>query len=240
MCSPHVMETVNREISRRSALGLLAVPAVVGAASRPVTAREQDVRANGFSTIHDLTYPLTPETPVFPGVKPIQVTPRLTIAENGIFSNEVIYTEHCGTHLDAPAHFAAGGHTTDQLDARQFFAPLAVISVADRATRDPDTGVTVDDVRVWERRYGRLPQRAFVAMDSGWDQRVGDSESFVNADAHGVQHAAGFTVEAAQFLTEERDIVGVGVDTLSLDLGMVEGYTPRTGSSCRLVSMGSS
>ena len=224
MCSPHVMEIVNREISRRSALGLLAAPAVVGAASRPVTAREQEVRANGFSTIHDLTHPLTPETPVFPGVKPIQVTPRLTIAENGIFSNEVIYTEHCGTHLDAPAHFAAGGQTTDQLDARQFFAPLAVISVADRATRDPDTGVTVDDVRVWERRYGRLPQRAFVAMGSGWDQRVGDSESFVNADVHSVQHAPGFTVEAAQFLTEERDIVGVGVDTLSLDLGMVEGY----------------
>ncbi len=87
MCAPSVMKTVRQEISRRHALGLLAAPAVVGTASRPVAAREQDViRAEGFTTIHDLTHALTPKTPVFPGVNPIQVTPRLTIASNGIFA----------------------------------------------------------------------------------------------------------------------------------------------------------
>ena len=225
MCTPHVIDTVNREISRRHALGLLAATALAGTASRPVAARQPDVvRAEGFTTIHDLTHALTPKTPVFPGVKPIQVTPRLTIARNGIFSNEVIFTEHCGTHLDAPAHFAAGGRTTDQMDARQLFAPLAVISIGDRADRDPDTGVTVDDLRAWERQHGRLPHGAFVAMDSGWERRVGDSEAFVNADAQEVMHFPGFTVDAAEFLTKERDLVGVGVDTLSLDIGMSSGY----------------
>ena len=127
---------------------------------------------------------------------------------------------HNGTHLDAPVHFAAGGLSTDQMDPQQFFAPLAVISIADRAARDPDTGITVDDLRAWERQHGRLPDGAFVAMNSGWDQRVGDSQAFLNADAEAVLHFPGFSVEAAQFLIEERDIVGVGVDTLSLDVGM--------------------
>ena len=41
----------------------------------------------------------------------------------------------------------------------------------------------------------------------------------MNADAEGTHHWPGFGAEAARFLTEQRDIVGVGVDTLSLDVG---------------------
>ena len=61
-------------------------------------------------------------------------------------------------------------------------------------------------------------------MNSGWDRRIGDSEAFLNADAKGM-HFPGFSLEAAQFLTEERDIVGVGVDTLSLDVGISMPFT---------------
>ena len=110
--------------------------------------------------------------------------------------------------------------TSRPKDAREFFAPLAVISVADRTSRDPDTGVAVDDVRAWEREHRRLSEGAFVVMDSGWGQRVADSEAFVSVDAQEVMHFPGFTLEAAEFLTVERDIVGVGVDTLSLDTGI--------------------
>lgn len=225
MCAPHVIDSVNQEISRRRALGLLAAPAVVGASTRTAQAQAPEmVRESGIREVHDLTHALTPNTPVFPGVSPIEVTPRLTIEKNGIFGNQVTFTEHSGTHLDAPAHFAAGGHTTDQMPARQFFAPLAIISIADRAARDPDTGVTVEDIRTWETSHGPLPRGAFVAMDSGWDRRAGDGRAFANADENRVMHFPGFTVDAAEFLTTERDIVGVGVDTLSLDLGMVTGY----------------
>ena len=225
MCAPHVIDSVNHEISRRRALDCLPRPRSPARSSGSAHAQSGDVvRAEAITRVHDLTHALTPDTPVFPGVSPIQVTPRLTVEENGIFSNQVTFTEHSGTHLDAPAHFAAGGHTTDQMPARQFFAPLAVVSIADRAARDPDTGVTVDDIVGWERAHGQLPPGAFVAMDSGWDQRAGDSKAFANQDAQDVMHFPGFTVEAAEFLTSEREIVGVGVDTLSLDLGMVTGY----------------
>ena len=48
---------------------------------------------------------------------------------------------------------------------------------------------------------------------------MGSSERFVNADAHGVMHFPGFSAEVAKFLNDERDIVGIGSDTLSLDVG---------------------
>ena len=155
---------------------------------------------------------------LFSAFEPVQITERFSIDGIGFYGN-VVVNEHAGTHMDAPVHFAAGALSTDQMDPRQFFAPLAVISIADRVARDPDTGVTVDDLQAWERQHGRLPEVAFVAMNSGWDRRVDDTAAFLNADAQGTMHFPGFTPEAAQFLTEDRDIVGVGVDTLSLDLG---------------------
>ena len=220
MCAPSVIGTVREEISRRQALGLLSVPVLAGAVARPAEARQpQAVLSGDFTTVHDLTHTLSPQTPVFPAFKPLQVVERFTIARDNFYAVELTLDEHMGTHLDAPVHFSAGGQSADQMEPRQFFAPLAVISISDRAAQNPDTGVTVDDLSAWERQHGRLPEGAFVAMNSGWDRRVDDSQAFLNADAQGVLHFPGFTAEAAQFLTQERDIVGAGVDTLSLDLG---------------------
>ena len=84
--------------------------------------------------------------------------------------------------------------------------------------------VTVDDVLAWERRHGRLPSGAFVAMHSGWDARIGDANRFLNKDAQGTMHAPGFSEAAARFLAQERDIVGAGVDTLSLDVASAQKF----------------
>jgi kynurenine formamidase len=119
--------------------------------------------------------------------------------------------------MDAPAHFVSGATTADKLPAGKFIAPLAVISIADRASRDADALVSVDDVLTWEKQHGRLPAGAFVAMYSGWDAKAGNAERFLNRDAKGTMHAPGFSEEVARFLVKERDIVGAGVDTLSLD-----------------------
>jgi kynurenine formamidase len=191
--------------------------AAVGPAS-PAAAQQKPVRlAKGFRDVHDLTHVFSPHTPVFPAFKPIQIRAKFSIAKDGFFANEVTFDEHTGTHLDAPVHFVANAVTADKLPADRFFAPLAVVSIADRASRNADALLSVDDVLAWEKRHGRLPAGAFVAMYSGWDSRVGSVERFLNKDAKGTMHAPGFSEEAARFLVKERDIVGAGVDTLSLD-----------------------
>ncbi len=159
----------------------------------------------------------SPRTPVFPAFKPIQIRAKFSIAKDGFFANEVTFDEHTGTHLDAPVHFVANAVTADKLPADKFFAPLAVISIADRASRNADALLSVDDVLAWEKQHGRLPAGAFVAMYSGWDAKVAAPDRFLNKDAKGTMHAPGFGEEAARFLVKERDIVGAGVDTLSLD-----------------------
>ncbi len=73
--------------------------------------------------------------------------------------------------MDAPAHFVAGGRFTPQLELRELVLPIVVIDISRRAESDPDAVVDADDLRRFERRHGRIPDGALVAMDSGWAGR---------------------------------------------------------------------
>ena len=124
--------------------------------------------------------------PVYPAYKPVQIRQRFNVARDGFAANEVTFDEHTGTHLDAPSHFVAGAVSGDRIPAAQLIAPLAVIGIADRASKTPDALVTVDDLLSWEKRHGRLPSGALVAMDAGWDARANSADRFLNRDAKGV------------------------------------------------------
>jgi kynurenine formamidase len=178
----------------------------------------------GFRTVVDLTHPFSPALPVFPSYRPVQVRPRFSIARDGFAANEVTYDEHTGTHVDAPSHFVTGGISGDRLPVDRLVAPLVVISIADRAARDPDALLSADDVLQWEKRHGRVPVGALVAMHAGWDARVDSTDRFLNRDAKGTMHAPGLSEQAARFLVTERDVCAVGVDTLSLDAGAAEEF----------------
>jgi kynurenine formamidase len=218
------MHAVREELSRRHFLGALG--ATVTAAALPdsiAAAQDKPVRlAKGFRDVYDLTHTFTPKFPVYPAFRPIRIVERFTIAKDGFYASELTVDEHTGTHMDAPIHFVAKTSTADRLPADRLIAPLAVISIKARADKDPETLVTVDDLLAWEKRHGRLPRGAVVAMYSGWDARITDPEKFLNRDAKGTLHSPGFSGEAAQFLVKERDIVGVGVDTVSLDAGSAQ------------------
>jgi kynurenine formamidase len=212
------MEVVRGAVTRRGFMGMLGAAAAGVAGPLPEWGEGLELRGR-IRRVDDLTHVATPSFPVYPGNIALAIRNVRTIPANGFYANELTLNEHTGTHMDAPAHFAAGGLTADRLAPETLVAPLAVIDIAARAARDPDTVLTADDIRAWERRHGRLRRGAFVAMCSGWDSRVGDPARFLNQDAGGTMHFPGIDPAAAAFLLAEREIVGVGVDTLSLDFG---------------------
>lgn len=173
-----------------------------------------------FSHIVDLTHTLSPASPVFPSLPTFQVeTPFATHEANHVSINRYTISDHCGTHLDAPYHVSPTGLYTDQIPLQSLVAPIAVINIGEKAQKEHASQVTPDDILAWERVHGRLPKDAAVFMASGWAARIGSSADYVNIDASGVAQFPGFSVEAAQMLVHEREIVGIGVDTLSLDFG---------------------
>jgi kynurenine formamidase len=208
------MQKVATAMTRRNVLGAgLAAAASVAA---PGIARAAEQRTVHFHEIVDLTHTAFPTFPNFFKLS-MEVTPIFSVEENGVYVNRLTLPEHFGTHWDAPAHFVAGAPTAEQVPAERLIAPLAVIDISERAGGDPDSVVVPDDILRWESRHGRLRRGSFLAMHSGWDARLPGDE-FLN-EIDGVYHFPGWGLEAAQFLLEEREFVGLGVDTHGIDPG---------------------
>ncbi|MCS6864212.1 MAG: cyclase family protein [Gemmataceae bacterium] len=240
MCAPSVLHVALAGMNRREALhfavgvmaGALASTGEKTAAARPTEETPPDPRpiprppqrAIAADTILDLTHTLTPTFPIWPGNKPIALTNTSTFAQHGFYANRWDVGEHHGTHLDAPAHCSADGATVEAIEPASFIAPLAVIDLRERVKNNPDAAVTVDDLTTWEKRHGRLPKGCAVALYSGWDQHAGDAKAFLGTDATGTLHFPGFSQDAAAFLRDERDVVGLLVDTLSIDIGATQEF----------------
>ena len=210
-------------VSRRAALvGGAAVAASAASAVLGGTAQAGErgpAFPRGRHGLRDLTHPLTTSFPAFvPGEEAARRT-TVTIEANGYYMQEWRIIEHIGTHLDAPGHFVVGGRLATELRPAELIAPAVVVDIADLAARDPDTVVTVDDLRAFERRHGRIPRDGVVLMDSGWAAKVGDPDAYRNPDAAGTLHFPGFGPEATEWLVRRRGVRGVGVDTLSTDPG---------------------
>ncbi len=130
--------------------------------------------------------------------------------------------EHGGTHLDAPVHFAEGRLTTDRIPLSGLIGPAAVVDVSARAT--PDYLVTVEDLTAWEAEHGELPDGGMLLVRTGWGARWNDRTAYLGTSRTGPEAVAelrfpGIGEEAARWLVENRGIVGVGIDTPSIDRG---------------------
>jgi kynurenine formamidase len=173
----------------------------------------------------DLSHPLSPEFPLFPVYNPVEVAERFTVERDGFFVRAWSFDEHCGTHVDAPAHFGAGAATVDRIDPAELLLAAAVVDVRERVTGDHDAVVQPDDILAWESRHGALPERCAVLALTGWGKRAGDPAAYLNADAEHVLHFPAFGAEAAEFLAAERPQVrAIGLDTASLDIGASTDY----------------
>ncbi|MBF6328124.1 cyclase family protein [Nocardia transvalensis] len=215
MCAPRIVRMAHdsavhaARLSRRGLFGALGVVAAAVPVAAPASARS--------GSVVDLTHTLSPELPVWPGNPPFATIPVGWHAVGGFNRQALALWEHTGTHVDAPIHRDPGGISVDKLPAQDLVAPLIVLDISARAASDADTMVTVADIDAFEARHGRIPERAFVAMYSGWERRLAAPAAFLNLDAGGTPHAPGFAADAAKFLVTQRNIVGAGVDTLSLD-----------------------
>jgi kynurenine formamidase len=224
MCAPQVIQAIGDWLGRREFLGMvLSGAAAVGAPAMASPAEAAEAKRppsrGAPRNVMGLSHVLSAQFPIWPGFAPIQVTKVRDHDKDGFYVNSWTLVEHHGTHVDAPIHFAKGKWSADEIPDATLVAPAVVIHVHDRAKADPDTAVTVDDLKAWERRHGRIPAAAAVFMHSGWEARANDQAAFRNADAQDAMHFPGFGKDAAEFLVKERSIVGIGVDTLSLDLG---------------------
>ena len=162
-----------------------------------------ELMARPFKRAVDLTHVITEDFPTYFGTQNLDIETLFSFDPDGFQMFRWHLVEHTGTHMDAPFHFSPDGMSADQIPLSMLIVPLVVVDIRRKAEENPDAQLTLDDLRRWERRHGRIPRNACVAMNSGWAEKVNTPE-FRNADANGVLHFPGFHLEAAQFLVEER------------------------------------
>ena len=136
--------------------------------------------------------------------------------------------EHTGTHFDAPVHWITGkdlpDNATDTIPARRFIGPACVIDVSAESAAEPRFPPHAGAHRRVGAEHGRIPAGAWVLLRTDWSKRT-TVEEFFNEDASG-PHTPGFHKSASAFLAHERDILGVGVETVGTDAGQAGGFDP--------------
>jgi arylformamidase len=85
-----------------------------------------------MARIHDITVPLTLGLPVFPGDPPVTIEAVQRAGEAPYGLARLNLTTHSGTHVDAPAHFVAGGTTVDALPLEILIGKTRVVEIPGR------------------------------------------------------------------------------------------------------------
>jgi kynurenine formamidase len=194
------------------------IPGRAEAATNPLAG----VRVVNLSHVHDPAV-----TNVFPGDPPFTLETVATIPADGFYLQYVKRGEHTGTHWGAPGHFTVGAALADDLDADDLFLPVVKVDVRRLVAGNDDYGVTIEDLLRWERRYGRIPNRAAVVLWTGWQDRWG-TPRFPNLDADGRIHQPGLGVEAMRWLLDTGRLGrrgAIGSDTFGPDVGIDGSYT---------------
>jgi kynurenine formamidase len=191
---------------------------------------------SGGLKIVDLTSPLEPDTVVIDLPPIFAPSPGLTITEisrydsrgPGWYWNILNLGEHTGTHFDAPIHWVTGkdlpNNATDTILPRKFIGPACVIDVTKEVEQSADFLLMPRDVEAWESEHGHIPAGAWVLLRTGWSRRTG-REEFLNVGKDGA-HSPGFHKSCSEFLAKERDVLGVGVETVGTDAGLAGTFDP--------------
>jgi kynurenine formamidase len=224
MCLPGTVETVRERVEQEGLSRVDRRTVLLGGAGAALAAAFPTVaRADrGHSRrrgLQDLTHTFAEDFPVFvPGAGP----ERETIADyatDGFYAQRWTFGEHSGTHMDAPGHFVPGGRMSPEITPRELLIPIVVVDISTKAADDPDATLEVNDLIRFERRHGRIPDGALVAMNSGWAAKLDDPLEFKGGDAFPDYHFPGFSEDAARWLVQRRNVSAIGVDTISLDPG---------------------
>lgn len=172
----------------------------------------------------DLTHPFDETTVFWPTGRPFHHEQTAWGAQDGGYwysSYDLALSEHCGTHLDAPVHFAEGGPTVGDLSLEDLSGPLAVVDIELQCEADPDYTATAADLDAHEERHGAIATGDIVLFRTGWSSRWPDTLQYLGDDTPGkadALHFPGISPEAARWLVG-RGVVATGIDTASIDPG---------------------
>ena len=149
----------------------------------------------------DLTHPITPSMPVYPGTEPPVFSAGCSIEEVGFLEKKITFYSHTGTHIDAPAHLIKGHNTLDMLAIDHFYGPALMLNFDHFVTQT----IGVKDLEPYQDQIKKVQ---FLLVCTGWSRYWGTEKYFSDYPV--------LSIEAANRLTSF-GLKGFGLDTVSAD-----------------------
>ncbi len=158
--------------------------------------------------IYDVSLPLSSATPTYPGDPGIEIKQWRALARGDAANVSLInFGMHSGTHVDAPAHFIAGGARVESLSLESLIGEAEVVEVG-------------NDVRVIDESF-------VVANCSRGSQRIlfkTRNSAFWNDQQSGFREDFTFIAPDAARRLAESGLKLVGIDYLSVEEFKSEHY----------------
>ncbi|MBT8472834.1 MAG: cyclase family protein [Marinicaulis sp.] len=190
---------------------------------------------SGDIKIVDLTRTLEPDFPVlqlppeFGQCEPFKIEEVSCYDDRGPawYWRNFSCNEHTGTHFDAPVHWVTGKDvpdgSVDTIDPDGFVRPACVMDFSNEASGDDDFVLTADHIKAWENDNGEIPAGSWAIFRTDWSNRSG--EEYLNLKEDGAHHP-GPDADAIRYLID-RDVVGLGVETIGTDAGQGHLFEPQ-------------
>jgi arylformamidase len=153
----------------------------------------------------DVTLPMHENMTVYEGDAPYQCWRFRAVPEDGYQMCLISFSSHCGTHVDAPAHFVDGGGGVTDLSLETMCGSARVIDV-----RSAGLAISADVLR--QQKLDGV-ERLLLKTVTGKKLR----QPFDPEYAH-------LTVDAAKYLVERTGIRLIGLDSFSVEKCPVEGF----------------
>lgn len=211
------MLAFKRLVLAAAALTLFAGMAAPAAAQSDLARAYRTIASKKFV---DLTHSFGPDTPVWSGFGQAKMSPAAdpktkkpyTIKEDGFRTTFYEMVGQYGTHVDPPAHFAENGITMDEIPLKQMILPLIVLDATPYLAKDPNHAFSVADLMAWEKKHGRVPKGAFVALRTDmYKDFDSNPERFKRAPF------PAWAFETIKFLYERRGVTATGHESLDTD-----------------------
>src|SRR5262245_50079974 len=208
----------------------VAVIALGAAACSPPPQQSSSGRPAG--TIVDLSHDYGDETVFWPTAEPFKLEKVADgVTPQGYYyaANNFATSEHGGTHIDAPVHFAKGHWSVDQIPLETLVGDAVVVDVTARCASQADYRVTIDDFTAWEQTNGQIAPGSIVLIRTGYSKFWPDAAKYLGTPERGEAavaklHFPGLHPDAASWLAETRKVKALGLDTASIDYGQSTKY----------------
>uniref|UniRef100_A0A131YUH4 Kynurenine formamidase n=1 Tax=Rhipicephalus appendiculatus TaxID=34631 RepID=A0A131YUH4_RHIAP len=148
----------------------------------------------------------------------INATVQSNDVEDWVLLDEFSTPTHGGTHMDAPRHFSKIGWSASEIPLdRLLMVPIALIDVQAEAARNASYLMPLAEVLRWEAQNGPLPNNCLLLIRSGWSKYYNNRNAFYGTDQYGLRHFPAIEPATVEFLTRQRNLAGVGIETASVD-----------------------